>query len=350
MQSAEVLFTPDTLLLIINHLDIPSLLSLRLTSSRLDQIIVAHQRLICTSITSQRHDDGGLHLPAYNGPFTPRNLHLKALARFDKARFLVWNLFLSTYNEPVSPLNGMMPSRITRGILIMWTLVDIQQEVSPSHAISKYSPSRQVPSRLAPLSRLRQKVVKKLLRRSALQVADTPSTSISDPEPASLSDRANKHSSPSDSLDATKRLNMIRQAQQPFVTALNREARVGLQLAREYLAEFLPTYLDHADQIKYWWMEDWALRQGPQFILAFLSRDENERAWASERAQEEWRARPTGERDPVGHSYAFCFPDSVGSENQLQTISAEAWQIKSDLAYALQSATDGGHRALRSLE
>ena len=180
---------------------------------------------------------------------------------------------------------------------------------------------------------LRQKIVKRLLWRSPPK-AEMTSTFIATSEAASSPHQTSRPSSSSDSLDATKRSDIVGQAQQSFVNALNRKARVDLQLAQEHLAEIMPWYNDHPEnRAKSWWKEDWALRQGPEFMLAIVSRDKKERAWATEWIEKEWKARPPGARDPVA-CYTFCFPDPVDSSNQLQTISAEAWKIKSDALFA----------------
>ena len=301
-------------------------------------------------------------MPAYNGPFVSTDLHLRALARVDKARFLAAQNLMES-SDPVrllatqrlmdsshqarllaadtSDANGeTLYARIIHGILIIWTLVDIQREVSPGPLLPKYFSSKKVSitasaSRLPSMSLLREKIAKRLLGRSAPR-AEMSSASIITPEAASSPYQTSRLSSPSDPLEAMKRSEVVGQAQQSFVNALNRKARVDLQLAQEHLAEIMPWYNDHPEnRAKSWWKEDWALRQGPEFMLAIMSRDKKERAWAAEWIEKEWKARPPGTRDPVA-CYTFCFPDPVDSNNQLQTISAEAWKIKSDALFAVK--------------
>ena len=379
MKATEVLFTPDTLLLIINHLDPLSLFSLRLTCSLLNRIILTHQRLICNSIISRELNgglvvpvddapftqttndtlaspfhDGRLTLPVYNGPFAPQNLHLKALARVEKAKFLAAHaarygpagdaeygpMPLHKEEHTVHPIVAGLRARIACGILIIWALIDIQQEANPKSPIPKYISFRKAnAARLVSMSLLPRKVVQRF--RPSTSKADTSLNPTITPEPASASHHIDQSSLLLNSLDTTKSLETIRQAQQSFVSALDRKARVDLHLAREYLAEEISGSLGcfyglFRHGTEHWWKEDWALRQGPEFIEALVSKQKRKRAWAIERMREEWDARPLGAPEPVGHSYAYCFPDPEGSAKLLETVSAQAWRIKSDVVFTIR--------------
>lgn len=125
----DALRIPDVVLNILAHIDAPTLLSLCLTNSSINAIIATHQRTICKSIFWR---DFSIELdlcpPALR--YSSRHWYLRTIVRAHKTYALAVDAI--KYRDPAY---YHLVANCTRGILIIWSLNDIEEHVYPSHRL-----------------------------------------------------------------------------------------------------------------------------------------------------------------------------------------------------------------------
>ncbi|MCJ1475100.1 hypothetical protein MMC13_003760 [Lambiella insularis] len=348
MTAASGLQLPDILLIILSLLDPPTLLSFRLTSPRINSIITTHQRSICNSIASHTHSTNLDFLPSPDSPallLHLQNLHIKALLRIPRAKLLAARAV--THSDPIygpretDPSDDGLRAHCTRGILVFWALVDIQQSVSPNKgSVPRYVPG--LPAAVVPASK-RRGIVARLFRtrkrEPATNAAAGPVTAATCVSPAldtieTPSSPDADRTFPTSASAVTQRFATIKAAQQPFVSLLSRPTRVDLELAQGYLHWLMPfdlggcfggPSLTYKEQC--WWKESWALRQGPAFLLAVCSADAGERSWALDRMEQEWKGRRRAVVEAERTTPIFLFRDEGMAVGEKPLWEA-AWEIR----------------------
>ena len=343
MTLASVLQTPDTLLLILCLLDGPTIASFRLTSHRINSIIITHQKFICNSIALQHYSTNLDFLPSIDSIDSPPllqylgNLHIKALLRIPRARLLV-SRAVAKGNEHAmvkmyNPADEDACVHCTRGILVFWALVDIQQSVSPDdNPAPRYIPKLSPP--ISSEAKWRGMVTRLFRPRDRDAALKAVSASVSDIDaPASSPPPANSTPSLSAS-SVAQRFATIKSAQQPFVNLLSRPTRIDLELAQSYLHWLMPfstsgyfggPSLAYKEQC--WWKESWALRQGPAFVLAVSSTDSAERQWALNQMETEWKSRGREVGEVERTTPIFLFRDEGMGQGE-RPLWEEAWKFR----------------------
>ena len=319
MSSSRALQTPEIFLLIIAYIDTSTLLILRLTNRRINSITVTHQKFIFNSIASREYSLN-LELATSEIPHLSDIFYLNALVRLPKARLLTVRgldkgadyMMFVTGIRAEHPVGEAIRARCARGILLVWAMVDIQRSVDPSGPTPKYVPAI-TEDPVVPARSCRRRIIARLFKSRAAKPASgsTPTS----PSASEVKDR----------------LDMIDAAQQPFMAALDRDSRVDMELARLYLKGLMPfewpghivgPFSDYSE--KCWWEEKWALRQGPEFMLAVSSSDRKERKWAQEWVDAEWSTRPEDVAKLERIRPVFSSKDTENSEISIMN---EAWEM-----------------------
>ncbi|MCJ1387735.1 hypothetical protein MMC18_000578 [Xylographa bjoerkii] len=344
MTCASDLQTPDILLLILSLLDPATLTSFRLTSHRINSVITAHQKLICNSIALRTYSTPLDFLPSPDSLLSVPglgNLYIKTLLRMPRARLLadraVSNRYLSFFGEgPLPPDAVEQRPRCTRGLLVFWALVDIQQSVNHDEAPApRYTPPAAVfmtkPRRLvARLFRSRKRVS---ATKSLSTCAAAPSLSIVDAPSAPLG--GSRRSSGGSATSVAQRFAAVKAAQAPFAALLSRLARIDLEVAQGYLHGLMPfgcvgckysMPLEYAENS--WWRESWALRQGPAFMLSVSSADPRERLWADQTMQQEWGSRAKEVLEVERTTPIFLFEDKEMGKGGIRPLWVEGWDVR----------------------
>ena len=356
MTAASALLTPDILLLILFLLDPATLASFRLTSVRINSIIIAHQKLICSSIALRVYSLTSLDfLPSYDSVPSSAglgNIHIRALLRFPRARLLADRAFIKGNERPPAsigyyPKRSEVIARCTRGILIFWALVDIQQNINPDEATApRYTPEPRLT--VAPVTKRRGLVARQFRPRDQVTAPKshftsaaplvtsgsvTPFLTASDGSPSGLGVK-NNLGGPSASL-FTRRFATVRAAQIPFVNLLSRPTRIDLKVAQGYLHSLMPSYqashfaiasLSWNEQC--WWKESWALRQGPAFMLAVSSTDKKMATWALNRMEQECRGRTREVLEVQRTTPIFLFPDAEMGRDGKRPLWEDAREVR----------------------
>ncbi|MCJ1398139.1 hypothetical protein MMC11_001336 [Xylographa trunciseda] len=359
MTSASALQSPDILLLILSLLDPSTLARFRLTSSRINSIITAHQRSICSSIALRTYSTSLDFLPSPHTALSSPglgNLYIRALLRLRRAHLLVVKAIDESQRMPTSQLKSDSPeadearARCTRGILVFWALIDIQQSLYPDEAPT---PMFSEPY-LGPLPMTRrQRMISRLLRFR--NPASPPNLLVAQYDARAqylcAAERAEPYrvvnapshpngvditSSGSAAASVARRFAAIKAAQIPFAALLSRSTRIDLEVAQGYLHLLLervsaPDYGGHMPPNNIqdcWWKESWALRQGPAFVLALHSHLNAEVEWALRRMEKECKARSRDVLEAERTTPIFLFEDAEMGRDGTRPLWAEAWEVR----------------------
>ena len=301
MRSIE---TTDLLLIILAHVDSAALSALRLVSRHINSVIVAHQKSVCNIIALKEY---AINLD-WNTPNTDhlsKVPYIRALLRLPITRILAkrainrenFELFLHLPHG--NYFDEAFHIRCTRGILIYWALIDIQRSVCPSQPIAKYVPVPypKPPKRRGKIARIlgfhksRPTISSGVMWPPIYSEDNFPVRLIPDSAYTNRQDRASFSA-------VQERLSAIQTAREPFVSGLDWNTRVDLELALSQLRWLNPFEMHGCFggpaleyKQKCWWKLEWMFRQGPEFLLAVGSEDIMQRAWARQIMEAEWEVR-----------------------------------------------------------
>lgn len=275
------LYIPEIILLILSHLDPPTILLIRLVSSSINTIILTHQRSISISVAQRQSSSIIIECHPPNIDSLQENFYLKTIARLPKADELArrTNSQLEcTVSETVKGRHFSRPTllyptfiaRCARAILTIWVIGDIRRHISRPEPLPKY----------IPLLGRREKCVR-LLSRMMHGVSRT----ICKPQSLSEANRqAISHyietlvlKPPS---EIQSHLAIFDAARTMYLHSLPLDRRLDLVWVQSYL--FAGLAIKHRRH-NYSNGEEsaFALQQNPNFLLSVRSRDPNERNWAS---------------------------------------------------------------------
>ena len=136
MTSASAVQHPDIFFIILGFVDSTTLASLRLTSTHINSLIIVHQHSICHSIALRTYHSFSLDFlppPASVLSLNLGNLYIRTLLRIPRARLIADPPFLEDKDIFPTKQNNHL-THCTRGILVFWVLVDIQQSTTPDEA------------------------------------------------------------------------------------------------------------------------------------------------------------------------------------------------------------------------
>ncbi|MCJ1377963.1 hypothetical protein MMC17_001059 [Xylographa soralifera] len=351
MTSASALQTPDILILILSLLDPTTLASFRLTSPRINSIIIAHQKSICNSIALRTFSTSFDFLPSPNSLLSSPGLdklHINALLRMPRALLLADRAIIGCNamgrgcNSRDWPAYKETCARCTRGILVFWALVDIQESVSPNQ-VPAPNYKLEAPVALGPVAKRWKNAAQLFSPRTWVSTRKSPSTTPravppavhpADTPPARVEGCS---ITPNDlsAASVAQRLAAVKAAQAPFVALLTRSTRIDLEVAQGFLHTLMPNsnsglqpnsplYMAQHS----WWRESWALRQGPAFMLAVSSADARERAWTNERMEQEFKARSREVVEMERTTPIFLFEDKEMGKDGTRPLWAEAWDVR----------------------
>ncbi|MCJ1315672.1 hypothetical protein MMC15_000992 [Xylographa vitiligo] len=351
MTSASALQTPDILILVLSLLDPNTLASFRLTSSRVHSIIIHHQKTICNSIALRTYSTPLDFLPSPSSLLSSpglANLHFNALLRMPRALLLADRAIVGSNamgrgcTSKDYPAHNQTRARCTRGILVFWALVDIQESVNPDQVPA---PSyRLEPSvALGPVPKRWKTAAQLFSPRTWISTLKSPS-----PSPHAITPALHTAGTPTAKVDGSsstpcllsavsvaQRLAAVKVAQAPFVALLTRSTRIDLEVAQGFLHTLMPNsnsglqpnsplYMAQHS----WWRESWALRQGPAFMLAVSSADLRERAWTNERMEQEFKARSREVVEVERTTPIFLFEDKEMGKDGAKPLWEEAWDVR----------------------
>ncbi|MCJ1432279.1 hypothetical protein MMC27_001635 [Xylographa pallens] len=351
MTSASALQTPDILILILSLLDPTTLATFRLTSPRINSIIVAHQKSICNAVALHTYFTSLDFLPSTNSLLSSPgldNLYINTLLRMPRAFLLAdravtgCNATGHCWNSTDYSADNETRARCTRGILVFWALVDIQLSV-----ISDKVPAPiykvEAPVAIAPMSKRWKNAAQLFSPRMWASTRKLPFTSTHAIAPAlhtadAPSNRVDVSGTTSSDLSAAsvaQRFAAVKAAQAPFVALLTRPTRVDLEVAQGFLHTLMPNsncgmqpnsplYMAQHS----WWRESWAMRQGPAFMLAVSSTDARERAWTNERMEQEFKIRSREVVEVERTTPIFLFEDKEMGKDGAKPLWAEAWEVR----------------------
>ncbi|MCJ1291998.1 hypothetical protein MMC34_003548 [Xylographa carneopallida] len=360
MTSVSALQTPDILVPILTFLDPTTLAIFRLTSTRVNSIVVTHQTSICNSIALRTYSIPLDFLPSPNSLLLVpglANLHIKTLLRIPRARRLADRAIAGSHALRIagfhalrrgltpmdSPANREKLARCTQGILVFWALIDIQDTVShvqipkphytPEASIAlglvnkRWKHAKQIFSPRTWVSTLKLPSSSPQALNPVLRTADTPSTKVNGYiiTPADLS-----------AASVAQQFAAVKAAQAPFVALLARPTRVDLEVAQGLLHGLLPsTYSSPLPNSPLytaqnsWWRESWAVRQGPAFMLSVSSEYSDERVWARAMMEQEFKARSREVVEVERTTPIFLFEDKEMGKEGVKPLWAEAWDVRS---------------------
>ena len=351
MTSASAIQTPDILILILSLLDSTTLANFRLTSPRINSIIVAHQKSICNTVALHNYFTSLDFLPSTSSLLCSpglNNLHINTLLRMPRALILTDRVFTGRnatghrLNSTDSSADNETRARCTRGILVFWALVDIQRSVI-SDPVPAPIYKAEVPVATVPMSKRWKNAAQLFSPRTWASTRKLPFTSTHAIAPVPYtadapSTNVDEHGTMSSYLTAAsvaQQLAAIKAAQAPFVALLSRPTRVDLEVAQGFLHALMPNsncrmqpnsplYMAQHS----WWREGWALRQGPAFMLAVSSTDARERAWTDERMEQEFKIRSREVVEVERTTPIFLFEDKNMGKDGAMPLWAEAWEVR----------------------
>lgn len=276
------LHIPDVVLHILAHVDTPTLLSLRLVSTSLNSIISTHQYTICKSIIW--HDCAiDLDLCPTAMRDASKYYYLRTSLRARKAQSLASNAIAKREfwfdcqegNCIGGPGFDVLVARCTRGILVIWTLNDIKEQVCPSDRLPTYVPTS-APSSVPDITLRPQRRPGRLCRLLAGKSKIFSALAASE-----TSDLCTLTTY----IEAETCLAKVRSAQYQYVRLLDRTTRIDLELAQVDLMVLMPLEMWRCSESptnNYVVLRRrfFALQQGPTFMLSVVSTDAKERDWA----------------------------------------------------------------------
>ncbi|MCJ1284173.1 hypothetical protein MMC26_003504 [Xylographa opegraphella] len=345
MTAASAVQIPDILILILSFLDPTTLASFRRTSLPINSVIIAHQRLICNSIALHTYSISLDFLPSPKFlPFSSglRYLHFNALWRIPRVLLLADRAVNGSASKD-SPTHEDTQARCTRGLLVFWALIDIQESVSPQQVpVSNFGLEQSVAPRPVP-TRWKQAAhlfsprtwVSTLRSPSIDPHAITPPVQTANTSPVKFEDSRCTSWVPSAAAVA-RRFADVKAAQAPFVALLARPTRIDLEVAQGFLHSLMPNtnFGSQPNSPLYlaqhcWWRESWALRQGPAFMIAVSSTDARERAWTNRKMEQEFMARSRDVVEVERTTPIFLFEDNEMMENNgTKPLWVEAWEVR----------------------
>ena len=287
----DALRIPDVVLHIMAHVDAPTLLSLRLVNSLINSIIATYQRTICKSIFWR---DFSIELdccpPALRD--SSKYYYLRTIVRARKAHAVALeaiakNHFFSDFKEgriPRDPGYYCLVAHCMRGILVIWTLNNIQEQVGPFHRLPTYIPTPTDRS-VSPRPHRHPRIFYSFI--SAHPAAIIPkiedSITVSEKHDLSIGTFA-----PRTTIEAEKRLSKVRIAQYQYLRTLDKISRIDFELAQEDLMSLMPRYImlccsrsiGPTTESMVLRRRFFALQQVPRFMLSVVSTDWEERSWA----------------------------------------------------------------------
>lgn len=293
----DALHIPDVVLHILAHVDAPTLLSLRLVSSFLNSIIDTHQHTVCKSILWR---DFAIDLDFCPPAMRDRSKyhHLRTSLRARKAQALASDAiakkdFWFDCQEEGSisdPGYYVLVAHCTRGILIIWTLNDIQELVCPSHRLPTYistSTHSLVSDTTSRHHRRFGSLYRLLVRKIKISSAFNPKREDFTTE-SGVADLSNLTLAPTINIEAETYLGKVRSAQYQYLRTLDRTTRIDFELEQEDLLTLVPRYfemccldsLGPTNEHVLLRRRFFALQQVPRFILSVVSTNEEERKWA----------------------------------------------------------------------
>ena len=279
---------PEIALIIISHLDPPTILSLRYVSFSINTLILRHQKSISKAVIEHHLPEIDWHPPELD--YLSSNYHLKTLTRLPKAYHIAHRankncecmketslierkglkrrkvfIFKRTASYPA------FLARCARSILILWTLNDIRRHIDQSEPFPRYIPPPPAPSKWKKVRGLFSRITNITSR------VDAVSPPPVDPNVDALSVYVNSLASRSES-QVQKNLSEFDPLGRTYLDSIPRSHGIDLLWVQTYLVLGMPmgTHQRRAGFEE----KCFVLQQGPSFLLSCCSKDPSERLWA----------------------------------------------------------------------
>ena len=295
------LHIPEIVLLILGHLDPPTILLIRLVSSSINTLILTHQRSISISVAQRQFSGINIDCHPPNIDSLQEFFYLKTIARLPKAYELAsrsnsqFDCHVETSGETVKGRETIIIrptliyptflARCARAILTIWVIGDIRRHITRPEPLPAY----------IPLLGRREKCVR-LFSRMTFGVSEiiygsrivprVPWATIAYTTSA-CSSEANRQAisqyietlAPKSPTEIQSNLAIFDAARTIYLHSLPLDRRLDLVWVQNYLFAGLANkrcrmFRSSDEEVAF------ALQQSPKFLLSWRSRDQNEWRWA----------------------------------------------------------------------
>ncbi|KAI4159613.1 MAG: hypothetical protein LQ342_006451 [Letrouitia transgressa] len=296
----QALQIPEIVLLIASHLRATTLVSFRQTSSQIKAIVDGHlESLYPLIIRNESPIRVSLDIPAPEG--ASAFFYLRVLLRIGKAHVLAQHYVADQRKHRYSEFahfTGRIPdteeiARFTKGVLLVWTLVDLQRQVGP------VEPKFDLPRPSKPAAHRSHSSVVQTFGRWGKKLDALATAASAFP----------RGSGPYSSISEAAQCTRLKKATQwHYIKSMDTLCHACVSLALLHMRRWVYSSMMIGDKQ---WKESWALQRGPAFVFTLCVNDDLRENQAARTAIDlAWRSRSQKLKDAenVGTLFDFCPP------------------------------------------